>query len=125
MSLDRDRLILAVGAMLACSGTPVCPVSFRVTVLLVPGRRDGTAASGRGAEFPDPGEHDGQQVVSGWQPQGQAPLMADQTGGDAEQFVTQSGGVRAACSSIPVSAWSRVERFPASSAAHIHTVFTA
>ena len=96
MGLDRDRLIRAVGAVLASLGTSVCPVSLRVTVLRVLGGRGGTAASGRGAEFSDPGEHDGEQVVAGWQPQRQPASVMDQPGGDAEQFVAQSGGVRAA-----------------------------
>lgn len=78
---------------------PVRPVSFRVSVLLVPGGGVGMAASGRGAEFSDPGEDDGEQVVAGWKAKRQAPLVADQSGGHAQQFVTQSGGV---CPSVLV-----------------------
>lgn len=101
----------------------MCPVAFRVTVLLALVVED-EAASGRWAEFPDPGEHDGQQVVAGWQPQRQAALVANKARWDAEQFVTLSGGVRATLCVDPGQPLEHTERFPASCAAHIHTLLT-
>ncbi len=76
------------------SGASMVPMTVRVRFsgfLVVRTGRRGQAAVPSSLM---PGEHDGQQVVTGWQPQRQAALVADQPGGDAEQFVAQAGGVR-------------------------------
>lgn len=110
--------------MLPCSGTMAFPVALWVQFsgFLVDGR-DGDLRPR--CRVSDPGEHDGQQLVPGRQPQGQDASVMDQAGWDAEQFMAQSGGMRAAVLVDPGECLQEVERFPARSAAHIHTVFTA
>lgn len=73
-------------------------------------------ASGRDVELSDPGEHDGEQVVTGGQPQCQASAVTDQAGRDAEQFVSQPGGVRSSVLVDPGQRLEQGERFPAISA---------
>jgi hypothetical protein len=85
----------------------------------------GRRRSGRGVEFSDPGEHDGQQLVAGWQSQGQGAAVTDQSGWDAEEFVAEPGGVGSAVGVDPGERLEQGLEVPASSAAHIHTAFTA
>lgn len=68
----------------------------------IPASSDGTAASGRGVQFSDLGENGGEQVVSGWQSQGELSAVTDQAGWDAEQSVSQAGCVGAAAVVWPV-----------------------
>lgn len=95
MIVEVDRLIGPLAGRDRRVGRTGFPVALWAAVLRVRGRRGGAAASGRDTELPDPGEHDREQVVAGWQPQRQAPLVADEARWNAQQLVPQSGGVRA------------------------------
>jgi hypothetical protein len=93
-------MIVVVGAEISvCAG---CCCSLGTAMLPVaPGSRSpwslvvgmGRRRSGRGVEFSDPGEHDGQQLVSGWEAKREPAGVANEAGWDAEQFVAQSCGV--------------------------------
>jgi hypothetical protein len=80
--------------------------------------------SGREVELTDPGEHDRQQVLTGWQSQGEAAAVSDQPGGHAEQFVTQPDRVPPAVLVGPGDGLEKYREVPGEQCGPLHTRFT-
>ena len=77
---------------------PECRLGCWVPVLVGPG----SAWSGRVGQGVAAGEDLGEQVIAGWEAQGEPAGVTDQAGGDGEQPPPQGGDhVLAAADSVP------------------------
>jgi len=78
--------------------------------------------SGRGRQGSDAGEDLGQQLLAGWQPQGDAAGEPGDRAGLRSNWARRPAARARPAWSNPVSDWSMTDRAPQSSAAQVQTV---